>query len=152
MIDYNIKTDFSSVLKQFETMGKDTGRMKKAITRKVLNEVRKEARRNIRKTLKRKTGRTASKMEVYAFKDGSGKLKIGTFYGRILEGGYNISPKNQKFLMFKVGKKWIKTSKTIHVAPRDLVKSVWKRGTTPERINKIANEILEKEFRKWKGK
>lgn len=144
--------DCEELLKKFEFLGQDKGKLRQKITRAILQPLKAKTRQNIRKTLKRKTGRTARYTDTWAFKDGTGRLFMGSFYGRLMEGDHSIKPKNKEFLRFKIGDKWFRTKNSIFVRGRDLVSSIWKAGTADSVMVGIADTVMQDELRKWEKK
>ena len=136
--------DCEELLKKFEFLGQDKGELRRKITRAIVQPLKAKARAKIRKTFKRVTGRTAQYTDTWAFKDGTGRLFLGSFYGRLM--------KNKEFLRFKIGDKWFRTKNSIFVRGRDLVSSIWKAGTADSVMVGIADTVMQDELRKWEKK
>lgn len=151
-MDMRIKFDCEELLKKFDFLKQDKGRLRQKITRAILQPLKNQARTNIRKTLKRKTGRTAHNTDIWAFKDGTGRLFLGTFYGRLMESDHYIGAKEKKFLKFKIGNKWFSTKDNIFVKKRDLTQTIWKKGTADSVVVGVAEKILTQELEKWRKK
>ncbi|WP_449190053.1 hypothetical protein [Treponema lecithinolyticum] len=147
-----IKFDCEELLKKFDFLKQDKGPLRQKITRAILQPLKNQVRTNVRKTLKRKTGRTAHNTDIWAFKDGTGRLFLGTFYGRLMESDHYIGAKEKKFLKFKIGAKWFTKKDSIFVKKRDLVASIWKNGTAPAVMVAAAEKILTQELEKWRKK
>ena len=148
----NIVFDCDALLEKFEFLGKDKGFLKQKITRAILKPIKKRARQNIRTLFKRVTGRSAHNTDIWAFKDGSGRLFLGSFYARLMEGDHFIRPKNKEFLRFKVGNKWLQTKEPIFVKKRDVTETIWREGTAGAVMVHVADEVLQAELDKWSAK
>ena len=148
----SIKFDSEELLKKFDFLGQDKGKLRQKITRAILQPLKGKTRTNIRKTLHRMTARTARYTDTWAFKDGTGRLFMGSFYGRLMEEGHVIRPKQKAFLRFKIGDKWFTTRKSIFVPARDLTATIWKQGTQDTVMAQTADEVLKKELEKWEKK
>ena len=144
--------DCEELLKKFEFLGQDKGELRRKITRAILHPLKAKSRAKIRRTLKRVTGETAHNTDIWAFKDGMGRLFVGTFYGRFMEDDYTIRPKYKEFLRFKIGDKWFRTKNSIFVRGRDLVSTIWKLGTADSVMVGIADTVMQDELRKWEKK
>ena len=151
-MDMRIKFDCEELLKKFDFLKQDKGKLRQKITRAILQPLKNQVRTNVRKTLKRKTGRTAHNTDTWAFKDGTGRLFLGTFYGRLMESDHYIGAKEKKFLKFKIGAKWFTKKDSIFVKKRDLVASIWKNGTAPAVMVAAAEKILTQELDRWRKK
>lgn len=151
-MDVSVAFDCEDLLNRFEFLQKDRGDLRRKITRAIVQPLKQKARARARKERKRLTGRTAKYTDTWAFKDGAGRLFLGSFYGRAGENDYIIQPKHKKYLMFKIGDKWIKTKNSIFVRGRPIASPVWEEGTSSATMKKIAEDTMDFEFRKWAKK
>ena len=151
-MDMQIKFDADDVIKRFEFLKKDKGVLKQKITRAILNPLKTKVRKKVRSIFKKTTGRPARYTDTWAFKDGTGRLFLGSFYGRFKEDDQVIRPKDREFLQFKIGDKWFRKKDGIFIKGKDIVKNVWKTGTSEAAMRDIAEMVMKKEFEKWVNK
>lgn len=151
-MEIQVVFDCEELLKKFEFLKQDKGNLRRKITRAILQPLKSKTRKRVRKIFKPATGRTAKNTDIWAFKDGSGRLFLGTFYGRFKEGDHFIRPKEKEFLKFKIGDKWFKKKDSIFIKKVDVTASIWKDGTTDAVMKEIAEKTMKFEFDKWRKK
>ncbi|UTC78113.1 hypothetical protein E4O04_08920 [Treponema sp. OMZ 799] len=151
-MEIQVVFDCEELLKKFEFLKQDKGNLRRKITRAILQPLKSKTRKRVRKIFKPATGRTAKNTDIWAFKDGSGRLFLGTFYGRFKEGDHFIRPKEKEFLKFKIGDKWFKKKDSIFIKKVDVTASIWKEGTSDVVMKEIAEKTMKFEFDKWRKK
>ena len=151
-MEVQIVFDCEELLKKFEFLKQDKGNLRRKITRAILQPLKSKTRKRVKKIFKQVTGRTARNTDTWAFKDGSGRLFLGTFYGRLKEGDYFIRPKEKEFLKFKIGDKWFMKKDSVFIKKVDVTASIWKEGTSDVVMKRIAEDTMKFEFDKWRKK
>lgn len=133
----------------------------KTIERKVLSSLatgaRTEARRGYRSLLKKRSGNLYKNIIKYRDRRGNyvisanGKNENGYKYGYALAHGFTITPKNDEFLTFKIGDRWVKL-KEVTVQPRDFVESPVRKYLNSPASNERAEKVVQREIQKLEEK
>lgn len=149
----SIKADITEVLDTLEGFEKERPKIKKALLTTAAQKTRRKIKSGFSEVLHKRSGTLLKSLKYSVKKDGTSATVYPTEkYGFMLASGYTVEPKNQDYLTFKIGDKWIRTYGPINVSAKDWTQPPAQRYLKGAEIEHDLEEKLSKEVTKLEKK
>lgn len=147
----SIESDLTEAVELIDGLVKSRKSIKKAVLRRVATQGKNKAKRNYKSVLNKKSGYLYKTIRSYVYKNGRASVvtahKPGdpVRYGFVLAAGATIEAKNEDYLTFKIGDKWVKKH-SVRIEPRDFIEAPVKRYLDSAECKADMDAVIQKKI------